>query len=98
MGSRLILGVIAVLAAMMALVLESSAAEIRKDRRVRATPRPTVRMYYGGYYGQIGGHSYGPVPERFEFLNGSTYNYPGYYNNQFFWERVQTQRNFPVQY
>ena len=71
---------------------------MRKGNRNKAMHRPPVRLLYGGYYGQIGGYSYGPVPERNEFLKGSTYNYPGHYNNQFFWERVQTQRNFPVQY
>jgi hypothetical protein len=100
MGFRLILSA-AVLLAVAPLALESSAAEMRKGHRNKALHRPPVRFLsggYGGYYGQIGGYSYGPVPERNEFLKGSSYNYPGYYNNQFFWERVQTQRNFPVQY
>jgi hypothetical protein len=98
MRFRLVFRTAAVLLAIAAFALESSAAEMRKGNRHKAMHRPPVRLFYGGYYGQIGGHSYGPVPERNEFLKGSTYNYPGYYNNQFFWERVQTQRNFPVQY
>jgi hypothetical protein len=98
MGFRLHFRAAAVLLAIAALTLESSAAEMRKGIRNRFMHRAPVQLYYGGYYGRLGGHLYGPLPERNEFLKGSTYNYPGYYNNQFFWERVQTQRNFPVQY
>ena len=104
MGFRLVLSAAAVLRAVAAFALESSAAETRKGNRYKATHRPPVRFLYGGYgryggyYGQIGGYRYGPVPERYEFQNESAYNYPGHYNNQTFWERVQTQRNFPLQY
>ena len=104
MGYRLVFRTAAVLLAISAVALESSAAEVRKGYRNRASHRPPVRFLYGGYrsyggyYGQIGGHRYSPVPERYEFQNESAYNYPGHYNNQTFWERVQTQRNFPVQY
>ncbi len=35
-------------------------------------------------------------PPAFPFT--SAYNYPGHYNNNTFWERVQTQRQYPVQY
>jgi hypothetical protein len=35
----------------------------------------------------------------FAWYNTSLYNYPGpHYNNTTFWERVNTQANFPVQY
>jgi hypothetical protein len=106
MRFRLIFRTAAALLAIAVLVPASHAAEQNRKKAVRRAP---VRLYYGGhpfngnyryggYYGQIGGYRYGPVPERNEFLHGSAYNYPGYYNNQFFWERVQTQRNFPVQY
>jgi hypothetical protein len=98
MGFRFVFRSAAVLLAMAALALEGRAAEVSEGNRNRAARRAPVRLFYGGYYGQIGGYRYGPVPERNEFLNGSAYNYPGYYNNQSFWERVQTQRNFPVQY
>jgi hypothetical protein len=102
MGFRLVLSTAAALLAIAALALESSAAEIGDGNGNRAARRG--RFYtgqygqYGGYYGQIGGHRYGTVPERNPFVNGSAYSYPGYYNNQTFWERVQTQRNYPVQY
>jgi hypothetical protein len=78
---------------MTALTLDASAADVDNG----AAPR-RLRYQYGGYFGRIGGHYYGVVPERDPFKNESTYNYPGHYNNQTFWERVQTQRNFPVQY
>jgi hypothetical protein len=100
MGFRLVFRTAAALLAVAAFTLQSSAAEMRKGNRSRAPVRFLYGGYgsYGGYYGQIGGHRYGPVPERYEFQNGSAYSYPGHYNNQTFWERVQTQRNFPVQY
>jgi hypothetical protein len=97
MGFRIVFGSIVAFSAMAALTLECSAAEVGEGYRARAQSRPHS-FYYGGYFGQIGGHSYGVVPDRFFFLNESTYNYPGHYNNQTFWERVQTQRNYPVQY
>jgi hypothetical protein len=52
--------------------------------------------YY--YRGPVGGHSYYWQHRAWPFVNGAAYNYPGFYNNQTFWERVQTQANYPVQY
>src|SRR6516164_7279456 len=92
MGFRFVFHTAAALLAMVAFAQESRAAEMRQGHRNKAVHRAPLRLFYGGYYGQIGGHRYGPLPERDEFLKGSTYNYPSYYNNQFFWERVQTQR------
>jgi hypothetical protein len=43
---------------------------MRKGDQNKATHRPPVRLFYGGYYGQIGGYRYGPVPGRDEFING----------------------------
>ena len=53
-----------------------------------------------GYYGRrpVGGHAYYWQHRSWPFVEGAAYNYPGYYNNQSFWERVQTQANYPVQY
>ncbi len=55
---------------------------------------------YPEYYGHrpVGGHSYYWQHRAWPFVNGAAYNYPGFYNNQTFWERVQTQANYPVQY
>ncbi len=44
----------------------------------------------------IGGHLFGWQRDQRPFTSAE--NYPGWYNNQTFWERVQTQRNYPVQY
>jgi hypothetical protein len=44
----------------------------------------------------VGGHRFGYQHTPFTFNDSN--DYPGYYNNQTFWERVQTQRNYPVQY
>ncbi len=52
---------------------------------------------YGYGRRSVGGHLFGWQLNPFIFGN-SGYNYPGYYNNQTFWERVQTQANYPVQY
>jgi hypothetical protein len=104
MGIRLVLSTAAALLTIVALTPESGAAEMKKNQRSKISHRAPVRFAYGGYssyggyYGQIGGYRYSPGPERNEFKSGSAYNYPGHYNNQSFWERVQTQRNFPVQY
>lgn len=100
MGSRLLFRAIAILLPLAGQALESAATESTKSSRHKIfLQRPPVRMC-GGYYGQIGGHRClgGPHPYRYEFKNGSAYNYPGYYNNQYFWERVQTQGNYPIRY
>ena len=98
MGLRFVLAAAAALLAITAFAPESGAAESRKGNRHRVLKHHSQRLYFGGYYGQIGGYLYGPLPEHGEFRNESAYNYPGHYNNQTFWERVQTQRNYPVQY
>ena len=56
--------------------------------------------YPSEYYAHrpVGGHSYYWQHRAWPFVNGAAYNYPGYYNNQSFWERVQTQANYPIQY
>ena len=90
---RLVTVAAAAVLTMSALTVASSAADVDNGARHRLR-----YQYGGGYFGQIGGHYYGVVPERNPFKNESTYNYPGHLNNQTFWERVQTQRNFPVQY
>ncbi len=68
-------------------------------------PAPRTYGFYSqpyvyGYYphGPVGGHQYYWQHRAWPFVNGAAYNYPGYYNNQTFWERVQTQANYPVQY
>ncbi len=53
---------------------------------------------YGYYNGPVGGHKYAGQHNPFNFTGAVSYNYPGFYNNTTFWERVQTQRNYPVQY
>ncbi len=45
----------------------------------------------------VGGHLYGWQLTPYVF-GSAAYNYPGFYNNHTFWERVQTQGNYPVQY
>lgn len=77
---------------------EASAARTINGYRHAAARHRSCCMTVGGYYGQLGYHYYGVPSSRYPFVNGSAYNYPGYLNNQTFWERVVTQRNYPVQY
>jgi hypothetical protein len=60
----------------------------RRKYRIERSP------YSYGY--PIGGHRFGWQHDGRPFT--SAYNFPGWYNNQTFWERVQTQGNYPVQY
>ena len=57
---------------------------------------------YWGYYRGNGwwwGQGWFSSPHyRAPWYNSAGYNYPGFYNNHSFWERVQTQANYPVQY
>jgi hypothetical protein len=43
------------------------------------------------------GFLFGPYRVPYSYNTG-LYNYPGHYNNHSFWERIQTQGNYPVQY
>ncbi len=100
MGSRLLLSAIVALATF-GLSSGSRAAEFPAGHRASAqhNARHHHRFYnrqVGGYYGSIGGYRYGYENTPRVFSDAE--NYPGYYNNQTFWERVQTQRNYPVQY
>ncbi len=54
---------------------------------------------YGLYvYSPFGGELFGWHRRPFNFLGTAGNNYPGFYNNHTFWERVETQANYPVQY
>ena len=88
---------------------ESQAAENGyHHRRVHHHAYAPAPYYYGffsfgapsEYYAHrpVGGYSYYWQHRSWPFVNGASYNYPGYYNNQTFWERVETQANYPVQY
>ncbi len=68
--------------------------------------RPKVRYHHSrapyryrrsyAYRDGIGGQLFGYQHTPFSYSTGN--NYPGYQNNQSFWERVQTQGQYPVQY
>jgi hypothetical protein len=95
MGSRLLFSAFVALAAF------AFSAESRADDGGHSKHHPHLKFYnghpVGGYFGYLGGgyYRYGiPTP----FAASQAYNYPGFYNNQTFWERVVTQRNYPVQY
>lgn len=99
-------------AALALAVIGASAAAEAADgaRHHRRAPRQYAQAPYsyeffsfGGpsehyVHRPVGGHSYYWQHRAWPFVEGSAYNYPGHYNNQTFWERVQTQANFPVQY
>lgn len=91
MSSRLYLSAAALLLAF-AFPVKSQAADGRA---------PHHKWRHAHHYGY---HDYGPVGGiRFWWQNkpfpyNDQNNYPGHYNNQTFWERVETQRNYPVGY
>jgi hypothetical protein len=89
MGSRLLLGVAVVVAAF-AFPVASQAADTGGTHAKRHHGAKHYR------YGHVGGHRYWYQNEAFPFNPQN--NAPGYYNNQSFWERVETQRNYPVGY
>lgn len=106
--SRILLSAALAVAALGASVPSQAQQYGYSHRRAHHHHYAPAPRYYGffsfddpyGYYsrGPVGGHQFAWQHRAFPFFNGSSYNYPGYYNNQTFWERVQTQRNYPVQY
>jgi hypothetical protein len=80
--------------------VESFAADYRHGRQSYSRYARSHEFYLEGYgYGRrrVGGHLFGWQLNPSIFGNAG-YNYPGHYSNQSFWERVQTQANYPVQY
>jgi hypothetical protein len=104
--SRILLSA-ALALAVLGTTVQAQAAEYgyhprRAHQRYAQAPRTYGFFSFGypEYYvrGPVGGHSYYWQHRAWPFVNGAAYNYPGFYNNQTFWERVQTQANYPVQY
>jgi Foot protein 3 len=101
MVSRILLGAILALVTIGSSVESRAADAYGPGYRAKArynsshAPRRYRRSYV--YRGSTGWHLFGYQLEPFTF-NGGAYNFPGNYNNHTFWERVQTQGNYPVQY
>jgi hypothetical protein len=100
MGYRVLLCMVAAIAAF-GWPVESQAADGGRPAYRSKSYRSAYRHHrfyrnYDGSYGYVGG--YRNFEENTPFTFSSANNYPGHYNNQTFWERVQTQRNYPVQY
>jgi len=104
--SRILLGA-ALALAVLGTTVQTEAAEYgyRQSRAHHHHYAPHSYGFYSfgypdEYYSHrpVGGHSYYWQHRAWPFVNGAAYNYPGFYNNQTFWERVQTQANYPVQY
>ena len=94
MKSRLLLSAILAFA-VVGMSAESRASDHHWKARHASHARHFYRQYYsGGVW--IGG--YRNFYQRSPATYSDTYGYPGFYNLQTFWERVQTQRNYPVQY
>jgi len=93
MGSRLLISAIATLAAF-GFSVESHADESGAGYRARS--HHVARHRHRFYGRQVGGYRYWYQNTPFTFSDAN--NYPGHYDNQSLWERVQTQRNYPVQY
>jgi len=93
MRSRLLIGAIA------AAVVFGLSAGSRADEHpegYRAKSHHATRYRHRFYGRHAGGYRY--WYQNTPFTLSDSYNYPGHYNNQSLWERVQTQRNYPVQY
>jgi hypothetical protein len=102
MGSRILFSAILALG-VLGISVESQAADgyrsgyhSRGHYRHSRAPLRYRRSY--AFSSQIGGHLFGDQHSPFPFASSAGENYPGFYNNQSFWERVQTQPNYPVQY
>ncbi len=106
--SRILLSAALALAVLGASVPSQAAEYVYHHRRVHNHAAYAPAPWYYGFYSfgypegyvhhPVGGHSYYWQHRAWPFVNGAAYNYPGFYNNQTFWERVQTQANYPVQY
>src|ERR1700733_1642529 len=100
MSSRILVSAILVFA-VLGISVESHARQSSRGYHAKAhyyryrAPQRHRRTFT--FTEEVGGHRYGDqlTPP---FASGSSYNYPGFYNNQSFWERVQTQAGYPVQY
>jgi hypothetical protein len=91
MGSRLLLSAAAVLLAF-ALPATSHAAD--SDSGAHAKKHHYTHHYRSEGKHQIGGHRYWYQTESFPY--NDQYSAPGHYNNQTFWDRVQSGSNYPV--
>lgn len=102
MGSRLLLSAAAVLVAF-AIPVESRAESNQAEIHTRGVHHHHryCCQHVGGYRNFIFGPNYW-APSLYEMLPPSAWSatrcYPGFYGCQTFWERVNTQRNYPVQY
>jgi hypothetical protein len=93
MRSRLLIGAIAAVAGF-GFSLDCHAEGRAEGYRAKSHRITRHRHRFYGHH--AGGHRFGHQNAPFTFSDSN--NYPGHYNNQTFWERVQTQRNYPVQY
>jgi hypothetical protein len=106
--SRILLSAAAALAALGASVRSQAAEYGYHHRRAHHHHYSSVPHHYGFFsfgdpdehysHRPVGGDEFAWQHESFPFINGAGYNYPGYYNNQTFWDRVQMGANYPVQY
>ncbi len=92
MSSRLLLSAAAVLAAF-AFPAASLAADAAGDHVKKQHGAHHYRHYCCDH---VGGYRY--WYQNKPWLFNDQESAPGHYNNQSFWERVETQRNYPVGY
>jgi hypothetical protein len=91
MGSRLLLGAAAILAA-----FAFPAASQAADAGAAHAKKHHGYNHHRYCCDHVGGHRYWYQNKSFPFNDQNSA--PGHYNNQDFWERVQTQRNYPLGY
>ncbi len=92
MGSRLLLSAAAVLVAF------AFPAASRADDATGAQAKKHHGAHHYHHYccQSVGGHRYWYQNDSFPFNDQNSA--PGHYNNQTLWERVETQRNYPIGY
>jgi hypothetical protein len=99
MSFRILFGA-AIAVALLGVSAPSQAADYRSGYSPKARYHHSRAPYRYrrsfAYRGGVGGHLFGwQLPA---WTASSANNYPGFYNNHTFWERVQTQGQYPVQY
>ena len=94
MGSRLLLSAAALLVAFAFPVKSDAADGVPAHSKWRHARHD--HYHHGYFFGPAGGHRFWWQNDVFPYNDQN--NYPGHYNNQTFWERVETQRNYPIGY
>jgi hypothetical protein len=95
MGARAIIGAVLAFAAFGTSIESRAEGYSRGYHRHKRYSHYRSPHRYRSYSIGVGGRHFGYQEPPFVWTNNG-YNYPGFYNNQTFWERVETQPEYPV--